>query len=83
MITGSQIRAARSLLDLTQDQLAEMSGVSKPTIARLELARDTVGGYASTRDKLVAALQGAGVAFLADGESSTGGPGVRLRTDRV
>jgi transcriptional regulator with XRE-family HTH domain len=77
-ITISQLRAARALLGWSQIQLSERSGVSKPTIARLELAEDgaAIGGYASTRGKLVTALETAGVEFIAE---NGGGAGVRLR----
>lgn len=78
MLAASQLRAARALLGWSQDQLAARSGVSKPTIARLELREGEMGGYAATRDKLVAALEGAGVIFLGDGDTKKGGPGVRL-----
>ncbi|MET0469508.1 MAG: transcriptional regulator, partial [Xanthobacteraceae bacterium] len=32
MITGPQMRAARALLDIDQRQLAQLSGLSLPTI---------------------------------------------------
>ena len=79
MITVPQLRAARALLGWSQDELANQSGVSKPTIARLELNAGALSGYASTRDKIVVALTSAGVVFLGDGETVDGGPGVRLR----
>ncbi|ODT27068.1 MAG: hypothetical protein ABS54_06410 [Hyphomicrobium sp. SCN 65-11] len=78
MTTVPQLRAARALLGWSQDDLAARSGVSKPTIARLELGTGKLAGYASTRDKVVGALEAAGVTFLADGEAIDGGPGVRL-----
>lgn len=76
MITVPQLRAARALLGWSQDTLAGRSGVSKPTIARLELADGEIGGYASTRDKLRQALEHAGIIFVAENGD---GPGVRLR----
>lgn len=79
MTTVSQLRAARALLGWSQDDLSARSGVSKPTIARLELGAGELAGYASTRDKVLTALEAAGVAFLADGATVDGGPGVRLR----
>ncbi|GLK86026.1 helix-turn-helix domain-containing protein [Ancylobacter defluvii] len=81
MLDASQLRAARALLGWSQDKLAEQSGVSKPTIARLELRDGEIGGYAATRDKLIAALEAAGVVFQGDGEVVQGGPGVRLRKE--
>jgi transcriptional regulator with XRE-family HTH domain len=76
MISVAQLRAARALLGWTQDALAARSGVSKPTIARLELSPGEIGGYAATREKLIAALEAAGVIFVAENGE---GPGVRLR----
>ena len=75
-----QIKAARALLDWSQSELATHSGVSEPTIKRLEAASaGDLGGRPETIDKIVATLESAGVAFLADGETSSGGPGVRLQ----
>ncbi len=79
MTTVPQLRAARALLGWSQDDLANRSGISKPTIARLELGTGELAGYASTRDKVVGALEAAGVTFLGSGETVDGGPGVRLR----
>jgi predicted transcriptional regulator len=78
MVTVSQLRAARAMIGWSQDHLADQSGVSKPTIARLELAPpdSAIGGYASTSEKLVSALEEAGVIFIAENGD---GPGVRLR----
>jgi len=77
MFTIAQLRAARALLGWSQDELAAKSGVSKPTIARLELGNDgEVGGYESTQGKLHDALKSAGVIFLA---GNGDGPGVRLQ----
>lgn len=78
MTMVSQLRAARALLGWSQDDLAARSGISKPTIARLELGTGELAGYASTRNKVVGALEAAGVTFLGDGETVAGGPGVRL-----
>ena len=80
-INVAQLRAARALLGWSQDQLAEKSGVSKPTIARLELGSSgNIGGYASTQAKLRAALETAGVIFV---EQNGEGPGVRMRKNRI
>ena len=45
--------------------MAEASGVSKPTIGRLEsVDSEVIGGRADTREMLVAALKKAGVEFI-------------------
>jgi transcriptional regulator with XRE-family HTH domain len=71
------MKAARSLLNWSQDDLAEKSGVSKPTIGRLESQdSETVGGRSETGDALVAALEKAGVEFIPE---NGGGAGVRMK----
>ncbi|MCA1375683.1 MULTISPECIES: helix-turn-helix transcriptional regulator [Bradyrhizobium] len=71
-----QIKAARALLGWSQDDLATQSGVSVPTVKRLEAADGEVGGRAETGDALVAALEKAGVEFIPE---NGGGAGVRMR----
>jgi predicted transcriptional regulator len=71
-----QVKAARALLGWSQDDLAKHSGVSAPTVKRLEAAEGDIGGRAETGEALVAALQEAGVEFIAE---NGGGAGVRLR----
>ncbi|MGO9238383.1 MAG: helix-turn-helix domain-containing protein [Methylocella sp.] len=71
-----QIKAARALLAWSQGDLAEASGVSEPTIARLESVEGEIGGRADTVQKILAALEKAGCIFL---EENGDGPGVRLR----
>ncbi|HKH81277.1 MAG TPA: helix-turn-helix domain-containing protein [Methylovirgula sp.] len=80
MKTVAQLRAARALLGWSQDDLAAKSGVSKPTVARLELGvGGAVGGYPRTQEKLRRTLEAAGVIFVAENGE---GPGVRLRKGR-
>ena len=75
-ISIAQIKAARALLGWSQDELSARSGVSMPTIGRIEAAGGDIGGRASTAEKLVAALEAGGIIFIeADGD----GAGVRLR----
>lgn len=76
MASIRQVKAARALLGWSQDDLARASGMSKPTVARLETGEGDLGGYAGTREKILAALEAAGVEFIAE---NGGGPGVRLR----
>ncbi len=73
-ISIRQIKAARSLLDWSQERLAEASGVSLPTIRRLEAVDGDLGGRKDTADKIIAALEAVGIEF-GNGEQ----PGVRLR----
>lgn len=79
-MTSEQIRAARMLLRWEQKDLAEASGVSLPSIGRLEMKPGEIRAYASTRDAIRSALEAAGVEFLEDGQAvGSGGAGVRLK----
>jgi len=79
MITGSQIRAARSLLGWTSDHLAKESGVSYATISKIEQHAGIPPVKATTLAEIGDALERGGVMFLSAGDIRTGGPGVRLR----
>ncbi|MDF1586863.1 helix-turn-helix domain-containing protein [Marinimicrococcus flavescens] len=80
MITAGQMRAARALLRIDQRRLAEMAGVSLPTIQRMEASDGQVRGVVDTLAKVVEALEGAGVELIGENAvSSGGGRGVRLR----
>jgi transcriptional regulator with XRE-family HTH domain len=79
MITAAQMRAARALLRIDQRGLAELSGLSLPTIQRMEASEGVVRGNVDSLMKLVGALETAGVELIADGAPSSGrGRGVRL-----
>ena len=73
MITPSQCRAARGLLDWTQAQLSDATGLSSVTIRAFEGGRDARD---SNRTLLRLALEKAGVEFIPE---NGGGAGVRLR----
>lgn len=72
-LTSEHLRAARALLRWEQTELANRSGVSKPTIARLEAKPGVISAHAPTIAALRSALEQAGIEFLNDGR-----PGVRL-----
>ena len=79
MITAAQMRAARALLQIDQRQLAELCGLSLPTIQRMEASDGVVRGNVDSLMKLVEALHLAGIELINDGAAShTGGRGVRL-----
>ncbi|MFT4181165.1 MAG: helix-turn-helix transcriptional regulator [Rhizobium sp.] len=83
MITAAQMRAARALLGIDQRQLAELAGVSVPTIQRMEASPDVVRGNVDTLMRLLAALSEAGIEVINEGAvSQDGGRGVRLTTKR-
>lgn len=80
MLTAAQLKAARALVGMEQRALAEASGVSLPTIQRMEASAGTVRGVIETLMKVMTALEAAGVEFINDGATSAGGGrGVRLR----
>jgi transcriptional regulator with XRE-family HTH domain len=81
MITAGQMRAARALLGIDQRRLAELSGLSLPTIQRMEASEGVIRGNVDSLMKLVGALDEAGIALIGDGATSAGGGrGVRLKT---
>ncbi|WP_448954542.1 helix-turn-helix domain-containing protein [Labrys neptuniae] len=80
MITAAQMRAARALLGIDQRQLADLSGVSLPTVQRMEASEGTVRGVVDTLMKVIEALDRAGVELIGDNAvSREGGRGVRLK----
>src|SRR6266851_4418195 len=80
LLTATQLKAARALVGMEQRALAEASGVSLPTIQRMEASNGTVRGVIDSLMKIMAALESAGVEFINEGAvSSGGGRGVRLR----
>jgi len=79
MITAAQLRAARSLLGIDQRVLAELAGISLPTIQRMEASDGTVRGNIDTLAKVIEALDRAGVELIGENaRSDRGGRGVRL-----
>jgi len=79
MIAGAQMRAARVLLGLGQRDLARLSGLSLPTIQRMESSQGSVRGVVDSLEKVLDALSSAGVELVADGAPSAGvGRGVRM-----
>ena len=80
MMTAGQLRAARSLLGIDQKTLAERSGISLPTIQRMEASDGNVRGNVDSLTKVIEALRDAGVELIGEGvRSDGGGRGVRLR----
>ena len=74
MITPEQVRAARAMLGLSQDEVAAKIGTSTKTVRRAEAKANaiSVAALASIR----AALEDSGVEFI---EENGGGAGVRLK----
>jgi transcriptional regulator with XRE-family HTH domain len=77
-ITAEQLRAARALIKMEQRVLAERSGVNVQTLKRYEGGSGPLSGNYQNISSLIAALEAEGVKFLAPGDTSDGGPGVRI-----
>lgn len=74
MITASQCRAARGLLNWTQDDLAKASKVGVVTVRQFEAGNAVP--RSSTLTVVTQAFEVAGVEFIPE---NGGGAGVRLR----
>jgi len=80
MISAAQLKAGRALLGIDQRQLAELSGLSVPTIQRMEASGGVIRGNVDSLMKLIAALNAAGIELIGEGAASSGGGrGVRLK----
>ena len=80
MMSSGQLRAARALLGIDQRRLAELAGLSVPTIQRMETSDGVIRGTVDSLTKLIAALEAAGLVLIGDGApSGEGGRGVRLK----
>ena len=76
MLTSEQVRAGRMLIRWSQQNLAEASGVSLPTIKRLETQPGRLEAHTPTISAIEIAFDKAGVEFIPE---NGGGPGVRLK----
>lgn len=65
---------------MQQKTLAQVSGLSLPTIQRMEASNGIIRGVIESLMKVMAGLEAAGVEFINEGATSSGGGrGVRLR----
>jgi len=80
MITAPQMRAARALLGIDQRTLAAASGVSLPTVQRMEASDGQVRGNIDSLTKIIEALERLGIELIGEGAvSQSGGRGARLK----
>ena len=70
-------RAARSLLDMNQSELATRANLGVATVKRIEASNESMHVTVQTLLRLQRALEIAGIIFIPEDE--TGGPGVRLK----
>jgi transcriptional regulator with XRE-family HTH domain len=81
-VTGRQLAAARTLVGLTQAEVAAAANISVPTLKRMERLERGGGPVAGLRNNVLAvvsALEAAGVQFLDTGDVVSGA-GVALRS---
>lgn len=84
MVTAGQLRAARALIAIDQRELAALSGLSVPTIQRMEASGGVIRGNVDSLMKLIGALDAAGIELIAEGAHSLGGGrGVRLKQPKA
>ena len=69
MITAAQLKAARALLGIDQRELADIAGLSVPTIQRMEASEDVIRGNVDSLMKLIAALNTAGIELIGEAPS--------------
>ena len=72
MITGSQIRAARALLDIMMKDLASASGVNERTLRRYEAQEGVPPDRGGNLAKVRLTLEGMGVEFVSAPEDARG-----------
>lgn len=76
MLTGSQLRAARGLLNLSVSELAELTGLALNTIKRAESTNGPAPVTAANMNLLVSTFEAAGILFIPADDL---GPGARLK----
>lgn len=70
----------RALAGIDQRELAEQSGLSVPTIQRMEASEGVIRGNVDSLMKLISALDTIGIVLIGDDATSgEGGRGVRLK----
>lgn len=75
MLTSIQIRAARSALGWSAENLGKRSGVSRRTIVSMEAAEGVPSANTSTLEAVRKALEAAGIEFIGSPEDR---PGIRI-----
>ncbi|PZO52411.1 MAG: transcriptional regulator [Alphaproteobacteria bacterium] len=77
MVTPLQLRLARIAIGWSAADLAAASKVSESTIRRFETGNGEM--YENNLERLRTVLERKGIVFLASGETTDGGPGIRLK----
>lgn len=79
MLTGTQIRIARTALRWSAEELASQSGVGSRTIKRIEMVAGLPSSNVTTLAKLKTSLEAAGIEFIGGPEDR---PGIRIGKPR-
>ena len=79
MLLVAQIRAARSLIGWTAQDLAKASKVGITTIRKIEVQKGVAKAQERTIEDIRRAFESAGIEFIGTPEDN---PGVRLKTTR-
>ena len=74
IVSAAQLRAARAMLGLKQEEVARASAVARPTITEIESGRRVP--HARTLIDLVRVYESCGIEFIEEADGT--GPGVRL-----
>ena len=77
MITGAQIRSARTALRWSVDSLADRSGVSVRTIKRMEVVDTVPNSTLPNINAIRLTFESAGIEFIG---SQDDGPGIRIHS---
>jgi ribosome-binding protein aMBF1 (putative translation factor) len=75
MLTGVQIRCARSALSWSAEILAARAGIASKTVRRIEAEEGIPKTTAATLAKIQAALEAAGIEFIGTPGDA---PGIRV-----
>ena len=79
MISSSQLRAARAMLNWSASDLADKAGASRNTIQRLEQMDGVPASRTQTLMEIKRVFEEAGLEFIGTPDN---GPGVRFRPRR-
>src|SRR5258708_8348739 len=80
MVRASEWRGGGGVGNIDQRGTAGLTGVSVPTIQRMEASDGVIRGNVDSLMKLISALERAGIELINEGSSSpAGGRGVRLK----
>jgi len=75
MLTGQQIRMARSALRWSAQELADRTGLALKTVQRIEAVNGIPPSHTVTLVDLQAILEAAGIEFIGTPDD---GPGIRI-----